>query len=351
MAKKKVTKRSRPKLKIGARARKAAKTVRSKAKARVGKARTRVKAAGKKAASKVRSRAGKTGSRVKAVVKKATSKARTATKSRASKAGTKARAAVKKAGAKARARAKQEVKKRGPAVLKAVKKARARAQKAVIDAMEPVKVRKTMKVKDPKERAFEPGPGFHNETHYRPSNITENGLQFVGHSVSDDGKAFNQYLHYDQLYIIRHGQNSKFFIGCLEGKIIGTKCPNCWNLDCDLQETDWVEFPLRAKVHTWTVAGWSGRSSLKRLPIVLVYAKIEGSTVAIANELHGIDPWDVEFDMDLEVEFIPKEERTGSVTDFHFVPAKSWKPGPMTPEKERIKELVQPVYEWVRSMK
>jgi uncharacterized OB-fold protein len=108
---------------------------------------------------------------------------------------------------------------------------------------------------------------------------------------------------------------------------------------------------LKAKVHTWTVAGWSGRSSLKKLPFVLVYAKIEGSTVAIANYLQGIKPWDVEFGMPLKVVFVPEKERVGAVTDFHFEPADGWKPGPMTAEKERIKKLVAPIYEWVKTMK
>ena len=109
--------------------------------------------------------------------------------------------------------------------------------------------------------------------------------------------------------------------------------------------------PLTAKVHTWTIAGWSGKSSLKRLPIVLVYAVIGNSKVAIANELHGIDPWDVEFGMPLKIVFKPKEERSGIVTDFHFEPTSNWKPSPMNEEKERIKQLVEPVYEWVKTLK
>jgi uncharacterized OB-fold protein len=272
------------------------------------------------------------------------------------------RKAVKKAVGRARGRVRKAAKRGAKKIRKAAKKARAKGVKKVKEALPAVTVRKTAKVRDPKERAFEKGPGFHKRTSYRPSNIDEPGFCFVAHEISDDGEAFNQYLHYDQLYNIRHGQNSKFFMNLLDGKIIGTRCPkcgdawvpprtNCWNLDCDLQETEWVEFPLRAKVHTWTIAGWSGRSSLKRLPLVLVYANIEGSIVAIANELHNIDPWDVEFGMPLEVVFIPKEERTGSVQDFYFVPAKDWKPGPMTPEKERIKKMVEPVYKWVKTLK
>ena len=206
------------------------------------------------------------------------------------------------------------------------------------------------------------GPNFTEKKSYRPKNVNETGLLFVGHEISEDKKAMNQQLHYDQLYTIRHGWNSTFFIGLLEGKIMGTRCPkckdkwvpartHCWNLDCNLERTEWIEMPLEAKVHTWTIAGWSGRSSLKRLPIILVYAIIGDSKVAIANELHGIEPWNVEFGMPLKIVFKPKEERKGIITDFHFEPADNWEPSPINEEKERIQELVEPVYKWVGSLK
>jgi len=213
-----------------------------------------------------------------------------------------------------------------------------------------------------KKKKFADAPNFTEKKDYRPKDVKETGLEFIGHEVTDDEKAMNQLLHYDQLYTIRHGWNSKFFKGLLEGKIYGTRCPkcgdtwvpvrtHCWNLDCNLEHTEWVEMPLTAKVHTWTIAGWSGRSSLKRLPIILVYAVIGNSKVAIANELHGINPWDVEFGMPLKIVFKPKEERKGIITDWHFEPAEDWKPSEMDNEKERIKKLVEPVYEWVKTMK
>ncbi len=213
-----------------------------------------------------------------------------------------------------------------------------------------------------KKNKFAKAPVFTEKKEYRVDGVNETGLAFVGHVISEDGNFMNQFLHYDQLYTIRHGRNSRFFKGLLDGKIWGTQCPkcgdtgvpvrsHCWNLDCNLEKTEWMEMPLTAKVHTWTIAGWSGRSSLRRLPIVLVYAVIGESKVAIANELHGIDPWDVEFGMSLKIVFKPKEERIGAVTDFHFETADDWRPSPMNEEKKRIKELVEPVYEWVKTLK
>lgn len=213
-----------------------------------------------------------------------------------------------------------------------------------------------------KKKKFADSPNFTEKKTYRPDDIKETGLAFIGHEISEDGNVMNQFLHYDQLYTIRHGWNSKFFKGLLEGKIWGTRCPkcgdiwvpirtHCWNLDCNLEKTEWIEMPLTAKVHTWTVAGWSGRSSLKRLPIILVYAVIGNSKVAIANELHGIEPWNVEFGMPLKIVFKPEEERIGAVTDFHFEPIDEWEPSTMNQDKERIQKLVEPVYEWVKTLK
>ena len=41
----------------------------------------------------------------------------------------------------------------------------------------------------------------------------------------------------------------------------------------------------------------------------------------------------------------------GAITDFHFEPDDAWEPSPPDREKDRIRQLVQPVYEWVSSMK
>ncbi len=193
--------------------------------------------------------------------------------------------------------------------------------------------------------------------------VKETGIGFMGYDYDSKTEQFKVYLHYDQLYYWKYAEVSKLGKGFLDGKFMGTQCPkckdkffpprvNCWNLDCNIAKSDWIELSQTGIVHTFTIAGWSGRSSLKRLPFVLAYVIVDGCKTAIANELRGdLEPWDPEFGMPVKVVWKPKDERQGTVTDWWFEPADGWKPSVgMTPEKERMKELCGPVYEWVKTM-
>jgi uncharacterized OB-fold protein len=190
----------------------------------------------------------------------------------------------------------------------------------------------------------------------------ETGIKFVGYDWDEAEEQFKVYLHYDQLYYWKLAEVSKLGKGFLDGEFWGTQCPNCgdkffpprvncWNLNCNLSKSVWLKLAQTGTVHTWTIAGWSGKSSLKRLPFVLAYVVVDGCNTAIANELRGLDPWDTEFGMPIKVVWAPKEERRGTVTDWWFEPADGWKPGPMNEEKERMKKLCAPVYEWVKTLK
>ncbi len=192
--------------------------------------------------------------------------------------------------------------------------------------------------------------------------VKEWGFHFCGYDWDPKDEQFKIYLHYDQLYYWKLAEISKMARGFLDGELWGTRCPkcgdkffpprvNCWNLDCNLEKTEWIKLKPEGHVHTFTVAGWSGKSSLKRLPFVLAYVVIDGCKTAIANELRGIDPWDAEFGMPVKVVWAKPEDRRGAITDFWFEPADGWKPSPMNPEKERIRELCKPVYEWVATLK
>jgi len=111
---------------------------------------------------------------------------------------------------------------------------------------------------------------------------------------------------------------------------------------------DWIQLKEAGIVHAFTIAGWSGKTSLKILPFVLAYVIVDGCNTAIANELRGLDSWDAEFQMPVKAVWAADEDRRGTITDFRFEPADGWKPGPMNPEKERMNETCAPVYKWVR---
>jgi uncharacterized OB-fold protein len=170
-----------------------------------------------------------------------------------------------------------------------------------------------------------------------------------------------QEIYYDMLYTFRLGALSPYAKALLEGKLLGTKCPkcgditfpprvNCWNLDCRLQKTEWIEIPPKGKIDAWTVCGFAAKSALKKLPFVLAYARLGESKTAVANILKIEEPWQTEIGMPIVVKMTSKEKRVGNLIDFWFEPDPSWKPGPMTPEKERIKQLCEPVIKWVKTL-
>ena len=193
--------------------------------------------------------------------------------------------------------------------------------------------------------------------------IPEKGWVWQSVRVGEAGgtKWIEQQIYYDMLYTFRLGALSPYAIGLLEGKLLGTKCPicgditfpprvNCWNLDCNLEKTDWIEMPKKGRLHAWTICGFAAKSALKKLPFVLAYVLVGESKTAIANILHINEPWHTETNMPVVIKFAPKEDRVGNLIDFWFEPDPSWTAGSMSEEKERIKSLCEPVYEWVKTL-
>ncbi|MHA2247692.1 MAG: Zn-ribbon domain-containing OB-fold protein [Candidatus Hodarchaeales archaeon] len=186
--------------------------------------------------------------------------------------------------------------------------------------------------------------------------------QKVRTGTAEDTDWIEQQIYYDMLYTFRLGALSPYAKGLLEGKLLGTKCPkcgdvtfpprvNCWNLDCKLEITEWIEMPLSGILHTFTICGFAAKSALKKLPFVLAYVLVGESKTAIANILKIEEPWHVETDMPVIIKFTDENKRVANIIDFWFEPDPNWHPSPMTPEKERIKKLCEPVYEWIKILK
>jgi len=140
---------------------------------------------------------------------------------------------------------------------------------------------------------------------------------------------------FDYIYHHSYGKISPFFEGLLDKKLMGTKCPkcgdkfmppraNCWRPTCTLQETEWMELPLRGTLHTFSIMCFSGTPFLRLLPAVLGYVRVEGCNMAMAMFVKDAAPTDLQCDMPVELKF--EDEPKGDPTDVYAVPAKGWKP-------------------------
>jgi uncharacterized OB-fold protein len=161
---------------------------------------------------------------------------------------------------------------------------------------------------------------------------------------------------WDVMYDHSYGRVSPFFMGLLEKKLMGTKCPtcgdvfcppraHCWRYECKLAETEWIEMPLTGMLHSYGIMGFGGEAFLDQLPFILAYVRVEGANTMIASRLVGTRPEDVECDTPVTIHFI--DDPTGNPMDIYF--RLDGEPKNTKPEeqKERIREKLRPIEEWV----
>ena len=139
-------------------------------------------------------------------------------------------------------------------------------------------------------------------------------------------------------YSHSYGLVSPFFRGLLEGKIKGTKCPNCgtvycpprahcWNPRCRVCECKWLDLPLTGVVHTFTVQCLAAAPFEYQLPFSMGWVQIDGADTTLPMMLH-IAPKELFIGMKVKMEFVPEEERRGDLMDMYAVAV----PGQEVPE-------------------
>lgn len=104
--------------------------------------------------------------------------------------------------------------------------------------------------------------------------------------------------HYEIDYIHSYGQDSPFFAGLANGKLLGTRCPACPytygtpRLHCMYcgGECDWVELPKEGFVHTFTVCHYGSQEFLPETPFVLILVEWPGVDSLFLSRLVGVDP-------------------------------------------------------------
>jgi uncharacterized OB-fold protein len=128
-------------------------------------------------------------------------------------------------------------------------------------------------------------------------------------------------------YVHSYGQDSPFFAGLSNGKLLGTRCRKCActyatpRLACATcgAETDWVELPLEGRVHTFTTCYFGSEEFLKETPFHLVLVEFDGvDTLLLARLIGPEGPEEIRIGMKVAAKF--RRHSQLKPTDVYFVP-------------------------------
>ena len=131
-------------------------------------------------------------------------------------------------------------------------------------------------------------------------------------------------------YIHSYGQDSPWFAGLSNKKLLGTKCPKCSytmatpKLACPMcgTETDWIELPQVGKIHSFTVCHFGAEKFLPECPFVLALIEWPKVDTLLLTRLLGVDPMKASLDwvgMKVKAKFLRLSKF--SPTDVYFIPA------------------------------
>ncbi|MBI2974068.1 MAG: Zn-ribbon domain-containing OB-fold protein [Deltaproteobacteria bacterium] len=131
-------------------------------------------------------------------------------------------------------------------------------------------------------------------------------------------------------YLHSYGQDSPWFAGLANKKLLGTECPKCGykhttpKLSCMKcgAETEWKELPPEGKVHSFTVCHYGAEEFLKETPFILAMIEFEGWNTLLLSRLVGLDPQQANLKW-VGTKVKPKFRRNSKFkpTDVWFVPA------------------------------
>lgn len=135
--------------------------------------------------------------------------------------------------------------------------------------------------------------------------------------------------HYEIDYIHSYAQDSPFFAGLANGRLLGTRCTRCHYtyatprlhcMECGAG-CDWIELPLEGRIHTFTVCYYGSEEFLKETPFILVLVEFDGVDTLLLSRLVGLDPKEASLDwvgMKIKARF--RRLSKFKPTDVYFVP-------------------------------
>jgi len=130
-------------------------------------------------------------------------------------------------------------------------------------------------------------------------------------------------------YIHSYAEDSPFFLGLAEGKLLGSRCtnPRCRFLyatprgHCMVcgKPTEWFELPKQGRVHSWTTCHFGGEAFLSETPYNLALVEFAGARSVLLARLKDCTESEIYVGMPVEARFSPTPKY--SITDVWFVPA------------------------------
>lgn len=132
--------------------------------------------------------------------------------------------------------------------------------------------------------------------------------------------------HYEIDYLHSYAQDSPFFAGLSEGRLLGSACTKCRTkfatprshcMSCGAK-TEWIDLPLEGKIHTFTTCYFGGEAFLKETPFTLILIEFRGIDTLFLARLSGPAPDEVAIGMPVKAQFLRNSKF--KATDVYFVP-------------------------------
>ena len=132
--------------------------------------------------------------------------------------------------------------------------------------------------------------------------------------------------HYEADYLHSYAQDTPFFAGLANKRLLGTRCDACKygyatpKTHCMLcgGKTRWVELPQKGRVHSWTTCYFGGQEFLSETPFNLVLVEFKGFDTLFLSRLIGVGQDDISVGMKIKARF--KRNSKFKSSDVYFVP-------------------------------
>lgn len=127
-------------------------------------------------------------------------------------------------------------------------------------------------------------------------------------------------------YLHSYAEDSPFFIGLAQGKLMGSECTRCkyrfatpraYCMECGA-ETRWYELPLEGRVHTWTTCYFGSESFLKETPFNLALIEFDDVNTLLLTRLVGVTEKEIRVGMPVRAKF--RRLAQFKPTDVYFIP-------------------------------